>query len=342
MVKFKQSREKTVTNQEMQAIYEKIKTPHKVGAVMKWENDYTDSPTVFKKDGMFYMYFIAISKDCHVSGYETHLAKSADLLHWEYVGPIFRRNNENHWDSKQCAAYAAFPDIAFEGTCELQKVNNSYYISYLAGNSDGYEPDPLYMGLAKSSDPTVPNKFIKFPEPILRPDDADSREEEKATLYKSFLFEDRLDITGFKYVNAYNAKGADLHERILLAVSNDAEHWERYGDRAVIDVRKADPRNHICGDPQIVWIDDIYVMFFFRYCEGEPAYNTFACSRDLINWTIWDGQPLIESEYEWEKSHAHKTWFVHYNGINYHFYCAVNHDSNERFIALAVSEQLSL
>ena len=53
-------------------------------AVIKWENDFTDSPTVFKKDGVFYMYFIAISKDCNVSGYETHLAKSDDLINWEY------------------------------------------------------------------------------------------------------------------------------------------------------------------------------------------------------------------------------------------------------------------
>lgn len=145
MIEFKPSNKQAVTDSEMKKIYEKIKTPRKLGAVMKWENDYTDSPTVFRKDGIFYMYFIAISKNCAVSGYETHLAKSSDLIHWEYAGPIFRRNEENHWDSKQCAGYAAFPDINFDGTCELPKIGSSYYISYLAGNSDGYEPDPLYM-----------------------------------------------------------------------------------------------------------------------------------------------------------------------------------------------------
>lgn len=336
MIEFKPSNKQAVTDSEMKKIYEKIKTPRKLGAVMKLENDYTDSPTVFRKDGIFYMYFIAISKNCAVSGYETHLAKSSDLIHWEYAGPIFRRNEENHWDSKQCAGYAAFPDINFDGTCELQKIGSSYYISYLAGNSDGYEPDPLYMGLAKSNDPTDPNGFTRLSEPILRPDDEDSREEEKTTLYKSFLFEDPLGTTGHKYVNAYNAKGADYHERIMLAVSDDGEHWERYGNRAVIDVRKFDPQNLICGDPQIMLIDGIYVMFFFRYSEGKPAYNTFACSRDLMNWNIWDGEPLIKSEYEWEKYNAHKTWFVRYGGVNYHFYCACA--DNERFIALAVSD----
>ena len=33
----------------MQAVYKKIATPHKLGAVIKWENYYADSPTVLKK-----------------------------------------------------------------------------------------------------------------------------------------------------------------------------------------------------------------------------------------------------------------------------------------------------
>lgn len=71
--------------------------------------------------------------------------------------------------------------------------------------------------------------------------------------------------------------------------------------------------------------------------KGELAFNTFACSRDLINWTHWNGEPLIKSEYDWENVHAHKPWFVRNKGKNYHFYCALN-DKNEGFIALATSE----
>ncbi len=77
-------------------------------------------------------------------------------------------------------------------------------------------------------------------------------------------------------------------------------------------------------------------MFFFIWNEGSPAYNTFAASKDLLRWTVWKGEPLIQSEYEWEDLHAHKTWFLHHNGTNYHFYCACN-SKNERFIALATS-----
>lgn len=337
MIPFRKTEESAVTEAEMAGVYEKIKTPYKRGAVMKWDADFTDSPTVFKHDGVFYMYFIAISKDCSVSGYETHLARSSDLLHWEYIAPIFRRDEDDRWDSKQCAGYAAFKDILFDGTNELARIGGSYYISYLAGNSDGYEPDPLYMGLARSTDPVDPDGFTRLPEPILRPDDPDAREMERNTLYKSFLFEDVLGVTGYPYVNIYNAKAIDGAERIFLAVSRDGEHWERYGDTHVLDMKTKDPNTVITGDPQILCIDGLYVMLFFHYTRGRGAYNTFACSRDLVNWRVWEGEPLVAPTEPFENVHAHKTWFIRHEGVNYHYYCAVN-DKNERFIAVATSK----
>lgn len=64
MIPFRINDYKRVSEAEMQDIYQKIATPKKIGAVMKWTDDFTDSPTVFRKDGAFYMYYVAISKDC--------------------------------------------------------------------------------------------------------------------------------------------------------------------------------------------------------------------------------------------------------------------------------------
>jgi predicted GH43/DUF377 family glycosyl hydrolase len=337
MIPFKTTNLPTSVSPEvMEDIYKTIQTPIKHGAVMKMENDFTDSPTVFRRDGMFYMYFISISKDTSVSGYETHMAKSADLVNWEYCGTIFRRNDLNRWDSKQCAGYAAYPDIRWDSAGELQQVAGAYHISYLAGNSDGYEPDPLYMGLARSEDPTNPQGFVRFPEPILRPEDEDSRPFEDRTLYKSFMFCDPALTTGYPYVNVYNAKGQDSKERIFLAVSEDGEHFERYGHRAVLDLSQAPHPAIITGDPQIIRIGDVYVMLFFRLDHNLKAYDTFACSYDLANWTVWEGEPLVSSVEEWENTYAHKPWFIRYEGVNYPFYCAVN-SKGERFIAMAHS-----
>ena len=337
MIPFKQTNlPKVVSKETMERIYAKVRTPIKHGAVMKLENDWTDSPSVFRYGDRFYMYFITISKDISVSGYETHLARSLDLLNWEYLGTILRRNDLNHWDSKQCAGYAAYMDIDFDGTYELQKIADTYHISYLAGNSDGYEPDPLYMGLARSQNPIDPEAFTRLEDPILRPMDPDARPFEDKTLYKSFMFKDEAQVTGYPYVNIFNAKGQDSRERIFLAVSEDGEHFERYGDRAVLDRIAVEPDARITGDPQILKIDDLYVMLYFRLNQGAGAFNTFACSYDLVNWTFWEGEPLIAPEEPWENVHAHKPWFIRHNGVNYHFYCAVN-DQNERFIAVAHS-----
>lgn len=336
MIPFKQSGSLGVTADDMKEIYEKIKTPKKLGAVLKWEDEFTDSATVFQKDGVFYMYFISISKDVSVSGYETHLAKSEDLIHWTYMGKILKRNEFNRWDSKQCAGYASFLDIAYDGGGKLEQLNGNYYIPYLAGNSDGYEPDPLYMGLAKTKNPVDPTSFERLPEPILRPEDVDVRPYEGKTLYKSFMFRDPLNTTGYPYVNVYNAKGEDNGERIYLAVSEDGEHWERYGEHAVLDLI-SNGQGTTVGDPQIILIGDIYVMLYYGSRNCNAAYDSFACSRDLKSWNVWDGEPLVKSEHPFENGHAHKPWFIRYNGKNYHFYCAVN-DQNERFIALAVSE----
>lgn len=336
MIPFKSHNLPPVTENEMQKILKEIETPYKYGPVMKLEDDWTDSASVFRYDGRWYMYFISISKNRDVSGYETHLAVSDDLLHWEKIDTIFRRNDLNRWDSKQCAGYAAFMDINWGGSNEVKKVNGKYYITYLAGNSDGYEPDPLYMGLAYSNTPI--KEFTRFPEPILKPEDEDARELETKTLYRSFLFEDEAKITGYKYVNVYNAKAQDGTERIFTAVSNDGENWERYGDKAIVDDRLDCPDNIISGDGQIIKIGDIYVMFYFRLMNGQ-AFNMFAASRDFVNWTLWRGEPIMQASEEWDNSFAHKPWVIKHDGVVYHYYCACN-QKGERFIAVATSKDL--
>lgn len=321
----------------MQEIYEIIKTPYKLGAVIKDDEYLTDSPSVFGYNGKWYMYYIMIHKNISDSGYETHLASSDDLINWKYEGKLFERKEDNHWDSKQIAGYAAFVDNNFDGTNEIQRVNDKYYMAYLGGNLDGYETDPLSIGLSYSDNPT--EKFTRFEKPILAPSDSDVREFETLTLYKSNMFIDEAMTLGHKYVNAYNAKPLDNKERIYLAVSDDGENWKRYLDTPIIDETKTIDNLLISGDPQIVKIDGYYVMFFFRSIENGGAYNTFAVSENLVDWTIWDGELLIKPEYDWENVFAHKSCVVKHDGVVYHYYCAVN-DKGERFIALATSEEI--
>lgn len=116
-------------------IYEKIKTPYKYGAVLKFEDSYCDSPVVFRYGGRWLMAFIKIDKECSM-GYITHLAESSDLLHWKVLGRILEENNG--WDACQTAGYAAFQNIDFYGE------NGTVYHFYCACN----DKDERYIAVA--------------------------------------------------------------------------------------------------------------------------------------------------------------------------------------------------
>ncbi len=326
-----------INNDVLRKIYEKVKTPYKYGAVVRIADCYCDSPVVFKHNNAFYMTLVEIDAKCE-HGYRTKLLKSDNLKGWTEVGYILTENYG--WDSAQTGGYAQFIDNEFGGSNEIKAVDGKYFVGYLGGSKNGYETDPLWIGLATCSDIDDPNSYHKLPKPILTTLDADCREEESVTLYKSDMFIDEKFTLGHRYVCAYNAKRADGKESIFLAVSDDGYVWKRHGDRAVISVSECDDCIRINGDPQIVVMDGVYVMFYFVYDQVHgKAWNTFAVSEDLMHWVKWQGQPLVQSQYEWENVYAHKQWILSESGVVYHFYCAVN-DKNERFVALASSLDL--
>jgi predicted GH43/DUF377 family glycosyl hydrolase len=170
--------------------------------------------------------------------------------------------------------------------------------------------------------------------PVLHPYRKDARQFEKKTLYKSNIIYDKEQTLGYPFVMYYNAKqkGKSI-ERIGMAVSTDMIHWQRYGDKPVIDNHKG-----ISGDPQITKIDDIWVMFYFGAFWKPKAFDTFACSYDLVNWTKWTGPDLIAPSEPWDNKYAHKPWVIKHEGVVYHFYCAVGDQG--RVIALASSHDL--
>ena len=79
-------------------------------------------------------------------------------------------------------------------------------------------------------------------------------------------------------------------------------------------------------------------MFYFGAFWKPGAFNRFACSYDLINWTDWDGEDLIKSSEDYDEKYAHKPWVLKWNGIVYHFYNAVG--DSVSVIALATSKNL--
>jgi predicted GH43/DUF377 family glycosyl hydrolase len=317
----------------MKQVYEEVKTPFKHGVVVRGEHrEFVDCPGVFRHDGKWFMIYIAFDG----SGYETRLATSSDLLDWKMLGPILRRGSGG-WDQEQAAGGLALADCRWGGSGKLEPYDGKYWISYLGGRLKGYETPPLSVGLAWAIEPGQPKDWTRIKEnPVLTPAQPEARAFEKDTLFKSHIIHDTNASLGYPFVMFYNArqKGPAV-ERIGLAVSHDLVHWKRYGQEPVLE--NGDARG-ISGDPQIVRMGDLWVMFYFGAFWKPKAFDTFACSTDLVHWTKWTGPHLIEPSEAWDRDYAHKPWVLKHEGVVYHFYCAVGDQG--RVIALATSKDL--
>ena len=322
-----------VSGAVMERVYDEVKTPYKYGIVLRpGEKESLDCPNVFRLGGKWYMLYVGIENEV---GYETRLAVSDDLLHWTPLGAVlpFR---DSGWDRWQADGSLALVDPTWGGSAALQAYDGRYWLSYFGGAKQGYEPDPLSLGLAWTRTPTMPTPWTRLAEnPVLTPEQPDARPFERATLYKSHVLWDKAESLGYPFVMYYNAKQTGPWvERIGMAVSRDMVRWSRYGDAPVVDNEKG-----ITGDPQIVRIGEVWVMFYFGAGWKPGAFDTFAVSYDLVHWTKWTGADLIAPSLPWDKTYAHKPWVLKHDGVVYHFYCAVGTEG--RVIAVATSRDLA-
>ena len=322
--------QKKVPQKEMEKIYNEIKTPHKYGIVFKHPDPSKkiDSPTIFRENNTWYMTYIIFDGQ----GYETWLAESDDLLRWESKGRIMSFT-KNTWDANQKAGYVALVNIDWGGDYKVEKYNDNYWMTYLGGSTEGYEAGTLKIGLANSATLTEALEWNSDNTPLLSPDDEDARKFENKTIYKSLVIRDEQELTGHPFVMYYNAKGKGDYESIGMAISDDMLNWKRYGKEPLITKKKG-----ICGDAQIAKIDDVYVMFYFGAFWKPKAFERFACSYDLINWTDWEGEDLVAPSEDYDSTYAHKPWVIKWNGVVYHFYNAVG--SEGRVTALATSKDI--
>lgn len=322
---------------DLQRIYDEVKTPYKYGVVIKGETgEMIDCPNVFRHEGRWYMMYVAIRDQI---GYETFLAVSDDLLHWEKLGKLLRFRKEG-WDAWQADGGICLYDTTWGGTHAVSSHDGRYWLSYIGGARQGYEPDPLGIGLATSPSPIAVTEWTRLPQnPVLSTVQADVRPFESVTLYKSAIIRDDAKSLGWPFVMFYNGKTQQgNHEAIGMAVSHDMVTWTRLGPDSVVDNAPGKPA--ISGDPQITKIGDLWVMFYFgfRWKQGVTAFDTFACSYDLVHWTKWDGEPLVRPSEPFDKTFAHKPWVLKHDGVVYHYYCAVGTEG--RVIALATSRDL--
>ena len=343
------------TQQEMQAVYDEAQTPYKYGLVVTPKDDthMTDCPTVFRLNDRWYMTYVIFDG----KGYETWLSESEDLLHWREVGCLlpFRQGT---WDCQQRAGFPALTQWMWGSDQQgLGTLDGRYWMSYFGGENKGYEAQPLSIGMAYTDaadferrlrQPGADLQWQVLDAPVLSPADSAVQWWETGTHYKPLVYRDTARTLGHEYLLYYNAYGRHPEsalgaERIGLALSDDMVHWERYPGNPVFH---HEVKGTITGDAQIVCMrpasatqPPLYVMFYFRaFDPSRPysAYNTFSCSHDLIHWTDWQGKDLIWPTEAYDDLFSHKTFILKWQGVVYHFFCAVDKDMR-RGIAVATS-----
>jgi predicted GH43/DUF377 family glycosyl hydrolase len=331
-----------VPEKVMHDIYDEVRTPYKYGVVLAPSDSLhkVDCPTVFRHKDAWYMSYVVFDG----RGYETWLAQSDNLLSWRTLGRILSFGGGG-WDAAQKAGYLALQSLDWGGAYELQRFNNRYWLSYFGGDEEGYEAGLLSLGIAYTEgDIATPHDWTRLPQPVLASTDKDVRWWENRKQYKSTVIWDKKKITGHPFVMFYNANGDTTQnkklrwfERIGMAVSDDMTTWKRYLQEPVMAHSRG-----ITGDATLQKIGDVYVMFYFgAFWEGHEsaAFNSFACSYDLVHWTDWNGPFLISSSEPYDALYAHKSFVVKHDGVVYHFYNAVD-DKQNRCIALATSKNL--
>lgn len=335
--------QRQVSQTEMAKVYDEVKTPYKYGLVIAPEDNkkMVDCPTVFRHGDQWYMTYLVFNG----RGYETWLAQSDNLLDWRTQGRILSFR-DGSWDMNQRGGFPALPDMEWGGSYELQTYKGNYWMTYIGGANTGYEAEPLKIGLAWTPKKKIgkAEEWKSFDKSVLSPDDKDGQWFDNITQYKTTVYWDKDKTLGAPFVMFYNAAG--LHpetglkaERVGIALSCDMKNWKRYAGNPVFT---HEIKNTITGDAHIQKFGDLYVMFYFSaFVPSRPykAYNTFACSYDLIHWYDWEGDDLIFPSEEYDNRYAHKSYVVKHDGVVYHFYCAVN-DKKQRGIAVATSKPM--
>src|SRR6476619_5219346 len=71
----------SIPDDVLQKVYDEVKTPFKYGVVIPREGEeWIDCPSVYRFGGHWYMMYVRYTPKV---GYESMLARSGDLLHWE-------------------------------------------------------------------------------------------------------------------------------------------------------------------------------------------------------------------------------------------------------------------
>lgn len=278
----------------------------------------TDVPCVYQlpgQSGIWYMSFIAFDG----KGYNSFVARSGDLLHWEHLGLAMGYGPEGEFDFGGCVV-GAFLYESYEVRAPrlLKKYQDRFWTLYgCSPRQGGYELRPGYEGVAASTDGLRWQRARNAP--ILSVHDPDCGAWEQSCIYQPWLLEHEG-----RYYNFYNA-AQEGTEQTGLALSADLLHWQRHADNPVVRVRPGGYDAVFASDPKVFRDGDHWTMFYFGVGR-EGAHIMVAFSRDLEHW-VAHPEPLYAAGGHpggLDRQYAHKISLVYRpeKDTFYLYYCA--------------------
>jgi predicted GH43/DUF377 family glycosyl hydrolase len=271
-------------------------TPYKYGKLVlgpsraagSFDEKSVDDPFVFYHDGKFQMLYIGYDG----IGYQTGLATSADLVHWERVACVAHRDPNSRYTKYNVALACLLRESGLTSQGKLKKVHGRYLGAWNAYPADGapWEHGGLYR----------PNLI-----------------EENGVYYLYY---------NAKTDTLPKSEGGGWHEQTGVATSRDLKHWTRYKGNPILrngDHESRDAR--FASNPFVVRNGNLWGMYYFGYDFKGKACEMLALGRDPYHFTkvneilIDAGAPgTVDEDY------AHKPSVIFHDGILYHFYCAVS------------------
>lgn len=121
------------------------------GAEGAYDKCAVDGNFVFWHRERFYMLHIGFDG----IGYQTGLAVSDDLLHWEKECVILPRGSRTGWDKGGIAGLWIIRNNDLKELPTLKKINGKYWLIYHSYPDAGYEAGPAKIGLAWTEDETL-------------------------------------------------------------------------------------------------------------------------------------------------------------------------------------------
>ena len=299
-----------------------LDTPYKIGSLVlaasNREGEYdrisVDCPFVFHRKGLFYMTFVAFDG----TGYQTGLASSEDLVHWEKQGCILRRDPNSPVTRYNIALNWILRENGLYSPGELTPVDSRYVGVYHAYPNSGYEQGAAVIGLCRSSDLL----HWELEAPCLRAEDG--AEWERGGLYKPCLMKNGS--TYYLFYNAKNQTAARWHEQTGVATSTDLKTWQRYAGNPILrNGPSGSPDSRFASDPCVLRNGKLWALYYFGLDDRGIARDLVATSQDLFH-PAKRSQVVIDvgPPGSVDSSYAHKPSLVAYKGDLYHFYCAVS------------------